>query len=171
MGLTKPVLQLAGYSNSGKTKLMERLIVEASKNGWRTGTLKHHGHGGVPDMSDGGKDSGKHRQAGAAVTGVEGGGMFLLSAEKQQWTLEELLSFYEAMDMDLILVEGYKHADLPKIAIIKEPDDLSLLQSLTNVQAVASWKPLTHDLDVPIFLMEDDALMDWFRNYIKGVMR
>ncbi|MFC0187515.1 molybdopterin-guanine dinucleotide biosynthesis protein B [Fictibacillus aquaticus] len=171
MELKKPVLQIAGYSNSGKTTLVCRLIEEASKKGWAAGTLKHHGHGGTPLIIDDQKDSGRHREAGAAVTGVEGGGTFTFTAQKREWSLSEMLSFYEKMEIDLILVEGFKTADLPKIVMVKEKDHLSLLEELTNIQAVISYFPFKSSGKYPVFLIEEEErYIPWFTEYISGVI-
>jgi molybdopterin-guanine dinucleotide biosynthesis protein B len=171
MELKKPVLQITGYSNSGKTTILCRLIEEASKNGWVTGTLKHHGHGGTPLLTDDLKDSGRHRQAGAAVTGVEGCGTFTFTAQKREWSLSEMLSFYERMDIDLILVEGYKTADLPKIVIVKEENQLSLLEELSDIQAVISYFPFKNSGKYPVFLIEEEErYLAWFTEYVTGVI-
>ncbi|MGA9289672.1 MAG: molybdopterin-guanine dinucleotide biosynthesis protein B, partial [Anaerobacillus sp.] len=103
-----PILQVIGYQNSGKTLFLERFIKIASSQGFQIGVIKHHGHG-EPDLYDDKKDSGRHRNAGAVVTGVSGGGMVSIQAKQaDEWELERLLSLYDTFDLDLILVEGYK---------------------------------------------------------------
>lgn len=71
LGQHRKILQIVGYQNSGKTTLMEQLIKRATTEGLRVGTIKHHGHGGVP-MIEASKDSSRHELAGASVTAVEG---------------------------------------------------------------------------------------------------
>lgn len=81
MGQYQKILQVVGYQNSGKTTLMEQLIREATATELRVATIKHHGHGGIPDVESS-KDSTRHERAGAAVAAVEGGGVLRLSAKR-----------------------------------------------------------------------------------------
>ncbi|MFK4997842.1 molybdopterin-guanine dinucleotide biosynthesis protein B [Bacillus sp. N9] len=81
------IFQVVGYQNSGKTTLMEKMIEYGSRIGIAIGTIKHHGHGGVPLRRHGEKDSDKHRAAGAIVTAVEGEG--IVHIEASQNTLQK----------------------------------------------------------------------------------
>ena len=64
-----PVISIVGgKSNSGKTTLLEKLIREAKRRGWRVATLKHDGHGF--EMDQPGKDTWRHAQAGADVVAI-----------------------------------------------------------------------------------------------------
>ena len=130
-----PILQVIGYQDSGKTLFLEQFIQVASSTDYRIGVIKHHGHG-EPDLYDDKKDSGRHRNAGAVVTGVSGGGVVSIQAKQaKDWELERLLSLYETFDLDLILVEGYKEKSYPKVVMLRSEDDLDLLK-MSNIQAV-----------------------------------
>lgn len=172
LGVNKPVLQVAGYQNSGKTTLMTKLIKEAARQGWNTAALKHHGHGGTPKLSEDQKDSGKHRQAGALAAGVEGGGVLQITAAKANWQLEEILALYSRLPVDLLLIEGYKQAGYPKIVLVKEESELELLRQLTNIQAVISWQPLSLKPEgYPAFLLsEEEKYVSWFVRYIYDIL-
>ena len=61
--MTPPVVCFVGRSNSGKTTLIERLILELTESGYRVATIKHAGHGF--DLDTEGKDSWRHKRAGA----------------------------------------------------------------------------------------------------------
>lgn len=86
LGQYRKILQIVGYQNSGKTTLMEQLIKQATMEGLRVGTIKHHGHGGVPTIETS-KDSSRHEQAGAVVTAVEGAGTLRMSIHQNSWQL------------------------------------------------------------------------------------
>ncbi|MGD7008219.1 molybdopterin-guanine dinucleotide biosynthesis protein B [Metabacillus sp. 84] len=141
MGKHCAILQVVGYQNSGKTRLMENLIARASGLGLNVGSLKHHGHGGAPDLH--GKDSSRHFEAGAAVSAAEGAGVLQLSARLEGSALEELIQFYSHFNLDVLFIEGYKHARYPKAVLIEKEEDLSLLDQLTGIICVIT------DLTVP----------------------
>lgn len=146
----KKVFQVVGYQNSGKTTLMEKLIRAATERGMRAATIKHHGHGGVPDS----KDSTRHQQAGAIVAGVEGDGILQLNMQQQNWTLDEIIHLYDFFPIDFIFVEGYKKEPHPKAVLIRNKEDLPLLE-LNNIQCVISWISLP-DHSFPTFHVKQD---------------
>ena len=61
-----PIVSIVGYSGSGKTTLVEKMIPELKRRGWRVATIKHNRHGFEIDHE--GKDSWRHRRAGAGMT-------------------------------------------------------------------------------------------------------
>lgn len=130
----KHIFQVVGYQNSGKTTLVEKLIAHAAAKDLRIASIKHHGHGGTPDT----KDSTRHQQAGAIISGVEGGGALHLHIQREEWKLDDILQLYQLFSVDLILIEGYKLETHPKVVLIRTEDDLSLLE-LENIQCVISW--------------------------------
>ena len=139
VGLNTPIIQIVGYQNSGRTTLVEKLVTLVAEEGLRVGTIKHHGHGGKPDLDDIGKDSDIHRQAGAVATSVEGGGVLRLHCEKSNWQLSEIIELYKLLNIDVILVEGYKMNEYPKVVLLRKKEDQVLLDKLTNIIAVISW--------------------------------
>ena len=95
MALVKPVIyQVVGYQNSGKTTFLLKLIQVLKGYDLKVATIKHHGHGGYPDVSQQ-KDSSKHLDAGAAVALVEGEGRIVLQAEDSNWNLDEQIKLME----------------------------------------------------------------------------
>ncbi|MCM3761627.1 molybdopterin-guanine dinucleotide biosynthesis protein B [Alkalihalobacillus oceani] len=151
-----PVLQVVGFQNSGKTTLAEKLIKTGGELGLKVAAIKHHGHNTPQKPEAGLKDSERHRQAGAAITAVEGGGSLQIHIQQQSWSLAEILALYEQFSPDLIVVEGYKKAPYPKLVLLRGEEDLELLQELTNVRAVITWKQLrlgTHPF--PVFSLEE----------------
>ncbi|MFC4320683.1 molybdopterin-guanine dinucleotide biosynthesis protein B [Litchfieldia salsa] len=170
VGVTTPILQVVGYQNSGKTTLVEKLVTYFTNEGLKIGTMKHHGHGGKPLANDHGKDTDRHRKAGAIATGIEGDGTLQLQVMKQSWSLEDLLSFYHLLPLDLIVVEGYKNEAYPKLVMIRKKDDLELLTKITNIVAIISWLDL-EELKIyeqPIFsIHQDQQLLEWLRCYVR----
>lgn len=158
LGQHRKILQIVGYQNSGKTTLMERLIKQATMEELRVGTIKHHGHGGVP-MIETSKDSSRHEQAGAVVTAVEGAGTLRMSIHQNSWQLAEILAIYDSLPMDIMLIEGYKNEQYPKVVLLRTPEDQILLQQVTNILCVIYWPsyPLDSFLTIPAFSIHDET--------------
>lgn len=105
---------IVGWKNSGKTGLMERLVAEFSARGLRVSTIKHAHH--AFDVDQPGKDSYRHRTAGAQEVLVSGGKRFALMHELRgadEPTLDDLLA--RLAPVDLVLVEGFKRDKHPKV--------------------------------------------------------
>ena len=95
MALVKPVIfQVVGYQNSGKTTITAKLIETLGESGFKTVTIKHHGHGGRPDTAKQ-KDTEKHLDAGALASIIEGDGRLILQADNYESTLEEQIAMLE----------------------------------------------------------------------------
>lgn len=162
-------IQVVGFKNSGKTTLVCNLIELATQDGWKVASLKHHGHGGTPNIVEN-TDSERHKQAGSIMAGVEGEGLLHLSISQSEWTLKKILAFYKQVDIDLLIIEGYKNADFPKIVLISKKDDLYLLNDLTNIAAIISSLdlPLKHG-KIPVFSQNELSLfIIWFLEFIRN---
>ncbi|RAK17013.1 molybdopterin-guanine dinucleotide biosynthesis protein B [Anoxybacillus vitaminiphilus] len=167
------ILQVVGYKNSGKTTLVEKLIKEAAHQGYRVGAVKHHGHGGYPDLSEQWNDSNRHRQAGAVVSSVEGNGLLQLQAIQDKWSLQQILHIYSFFPVDVVFVEGFKKEKYPKIVMLRSDDDIELLTSLENIIAVIAWTTLSKSfaIDYPIFSIEDEKqYIQWIMNDVRDAM-
>ncbi len=170
LGQHRKILQIVGYQNSGKTTLTEQLIAQATIEGFVVGAIKHHGHGGVP-MIESSKDSARHEKAGASVTAVEGQGTLRMSINRSHWQLADILAIYELMDMDLILIEGYKSEHYPKVVLLRRPEDQSLLQKVSNIICILYWPtyPLDKPLEYPAFSIYEKAeYMDFLMKEMRG---
>lgn len=111
-----PILSIVGKSGSGKTSLMERLIREFAARGLHVGSIKHHLHDF--EMDSPGKDSYRHKQAGAERAVISSPHKIgLVMDVDHDYTLDELSSFFSGMD--IVLAEGYKGGDGPKIEIFR----------------------------------------------------
>ncbi len=108
------VFGFAGWSGSGKTTLVEKLIPEFTARGLRVSVIKHAHHGF--DLDKPGKDSWRHREAGATQVLMLSNDRWVLMHELRgapEPTLDEQLRLLEPCD--LVLIEGYKAAAVPKI--------------------------------------------------------
>ncbi|WP_232713393.1 molybdopterin-guanine dinucleotide biosynthesis protein B [Bacillus xiapuensis] len=170
--MAKPcfILQVVGFQNSGKTTLMEKLIARTSQHGLIPASIKHHGHGGVPDQTLELKDSARHQRAGAMIAGVEGEGVWQFTMKQAHFSLKECLRLYQTFSVDVILIEGYKQADYPKAVLLRNEEDLCLLDSLTNIQCVICWKALDDpNLEkYPVFLLKEE---EQYMNFLMEIVR
>lgn len=110
------VVGFCGPSGVGKTTLIERLIVELKARGQRVSVVKHAHK--TFDIDHPGKDTWRHRQAGAFEVLIASGHRLAKMREYEvegQPTVHQLLA--ELVDCDWVLVEGFKHADIPKVEV------------------------------------------------------
>lgn len=110
-----PIISIVGKSDCGKTTLIEKLIPELKSRGYRIGTIKHTSHGF--DIDRKGKDSWRHRHAGADAVMATSAEALSLVKRLAVNSLDDLLPYFS--DMDLVITEGYKHADKPKIEVFR----------------------------------------------------
>jgi len=142
---------VAARSGTGKTTFLEKLIRELVGRGYKVGTIKSDAHGFEMDVP--GKDTWRFAQAGAKATAIIGPNKFALIQQTEQ---KENLYTVAAMiqDVDIILVEGYKMTDNPRIEVIRRevgteivsPPEC-LIAIVTDVEDMAAC--------VPIFSIED----------------
>ena len=111
-----PVIAVTGEQNSGKTTAVEGLVEELSRRGHRVGTVKHCHHGF--DLDRPGKDSWRHRQAGAARTVLTSPDGFALVGEPLPEDDLHRTVAWLFPDVDLVLAEGYHWLPLPRIEIV-----------------------------------------------------
>lgn len=161
-----PVLQVIGWQNSGKTTVMRSLIEAGARNQLLIGSIKHHGHGGTPDLPSSSKDSDLHFKSGAEISAVEGDGAIHIVSRAGISDLANLLDFYKKMPLHVILIEGYKKEMFPKLVLIRHKEELPLLNQVSNVAAVLSDIPIV--TDVPVFSFnEQEDLIKWFLAWVK----
>jgi|SRR5690625_452970 len=152
------IIQVVGYKHSGKTTFIKKLISSVLKDlPLNVATLKHHGHGGEPQIVKG-TDSYEHLQAGAFMSGVQGENRLQLKITgTKNANLEKIIAIYKHFPINLLIIEGYKRAPYPKIVLINDRDDEHLLQ-LENIIAVGGWsKPTLLDGKYPTFSINDFA--------------
>jgi len=151
-----PVFGVVGWKNSGKTTLMSHLIHEFAQRGYVVSVIKH-AHLKF-DIDHPGRDSFKMREAGARQIVLSSPRRFALMRElgdTPEMTLESLLTF--AGPCDVILVEGYKREDYPKIEIRREgaTSREPLSTEFPGVVAIASDRPQDEREPLPTFPIDD----------------
>jgi molybdopterin-guanine dinucleotide biosynthesis protein B len=162
-GKAPPIISIVGNSGSGKTTFLEKLIPEIVRRGLKVGTIKHHGHGF--DMDKPGKDSWRHKQAGASTTMISSPSKIGLVMDVDvDHNPYDLIHFFKGMD--IILAEGYKRGSTPKIEVFRPKIGTQpVCQDDERLLAVISESSV--DIDVPRFSFHDihqvvDFLIDHF---------
>ncbi len=147
-----PIISIVGKSDSGKTTLIEKLVPELTRRGYRVATIKHDVHGFEVDQE--GKDSWRHKQAGAHTVIISSPNKVALIRDvEKDLTLEEIREKL-IQDVDLILSEGYKKDVQPKIEIFRKEKHKELLCTKEdNLIAIVSNR--TFNIGVPCFDLED----------------
>ncbi|MEO1108590.1 MAG: molybdopterin-guanine dinucleotide biosynthesis protein B [Pseudomonadota bacterium] len=144
---------VTGWKNAGKTGLMERLVAEITGRGFSVSTVKHAHHSF--DVDQPGRDSHRHRMAGASEVLLASGQRVALMQELRgasEPALDDLLA--RLSPVDLVLIEGYKREPHPKVEAFRaEPDNALIARDDRTIRAVASDTPL--NLDRPVFDLND----------------
>jgi molybdopterin-guanine dinucleotide biosynthesis adapter protein len=144
---------LAGWSGSGKTTLLAALIPELVARGLTVSTIKHAHH--EFDIDQPGKDSWRHRQAGASEVMVASSRRWALMRELRdapEPTLDELVS--RMSPVDLLLVEGFKAHPHPKLEVYRPSVGKPLLYpDDPHIVALASDAPLA--VPLPLLSLDD----------------
>lgn len=110
-----PIVSVIGKSKSGKTTLIEKLVQELKSRGYRVATIKHIPRG--VNFDEPGKDSWRHIQAGSEATAVSAPDkIVMIRPVGQDVTLDEIAHLL-GEDYDIILTEGFKQGNAPKIEV------------------------------------------------------
>ncbi len=162
----KVVLGLLGWSGSGKTHLLTRLLPIFIARGLVVSTIKHAHHGF--DLDQPGKDSHQHRTAGAREVLIASGKRWALMHELDgpEPELSELLTHLSPCD--LVLVEGFKASPHPKIEVFRQGQDRPpFWPGRPDVVAVATDAALP-DCDRPqLDLNNAETIVDWSLSFLR----
>lgn len=158
---TIPVMGFAAYSGTGKTTLVEKILVSLKRQGYRVAVLKHDAHSFEIDRE--GKDSWRFAQAGADM-------VILSSSEKTAVIEQRQRSFSQNLtmvhDVDLILVEGYKQEDIPRIGICRKATGKGLPHPVDAYVALVTDDPSLCPGNLPVFSLEDvEGIVDFIKKY------
>ncbi len=149
-----------GHSGAGKTSLICRLIPVLLARGYRVGTAKHVGPEVEPDTP--GKDTFLHREAGAVRVLLYSDLRGALFWEHEGTPVEEYLTRYLA-DLDLVLLEGFKHGNFPKIEVYRSGEPLA---GRIPVVAVVTDRPARIPDGIPIIPPDPELVADFIETEI-----
>ncbi|MDQ6969697.1 MAG: molybdopterin-guanine dinucleotide biosynthesis protein B [Mariprofundus sp.] len=169
--LSTPILSLVGYSNSGKTTLMEKMVAGFVAQGLRIATIKHSHH--QPEMDTPGKDSWRHKQAGASTSLLVGPNKMLMVSDVDETLNPQRLTERLFSGYDLVLVEGYASVPGPKIEVLRSKRSNTLCCDESELIAVATD---IADLNVSVPLLDlNDAqslinfILQWLEDRKIGI--
>ena len=145
-----PIISIVGKSDSGKTTLIEKLVPELTRRGYRVATVKHDVHGFEVDRE--GKDSWRHKQAGAHTVVISSPNKVALIRDvEKDFTLDEIREKL-IQDVDLILSEGYKKDVQPKIEIFRKEKHKELLCT-KKIISLLSFRTRNSMSVFPVFIL------------------
>jgi molybdopterin-guanine dinucleotide biosynthesis protein B len=159
--MTLKIIGVAGFKNAGKTTLVERLVRHLTAQGFRVSTVKHAHHSF--DIDHEGRDSFRHRAAGASEVAVVSASRWAIiheSRDEAEPPLADILAKLAACD--LVIIEGYKRDTHDKIEVRNLAlDHPKLAGEDPTVVAIAATGPID-DAPVPVFDRDDvTALSDF----------
>jgi molybdopterin-guanine dinucleotide biosynthesis protein B len=169
--MAPPVVSIVSKKNAGKTTLLEKLIPVLKQRGYRIGTIKHDTHGF--DIDHEGKDTWRHKQAGAATVVIScPWKLSLVKDVREEIALDEIVARYFA-DVDIVLTEGYKKADTLQIEVFRSKAHASPIASGEGGGTlIAMVSDVAIDLGVPRFDINDvTALADFIETTFLKVER
>ena len=160
------VFGIAGYSGSGKTTLLEKLIPQFTARGLKVSVIKHAHHGF--DIDRPGKDSYRHREAGATEVLLSCNDRWALMHERRdegEISLDELLS--RLAPCDLVLIEGFKQEPVPKLEVYRpENGKPPLFPERSDIVALATDDGI--ETSLPKLPLNDvGAMADFVMNYLQ----
>ena len=139
------IVGIVGWKNSGKTFFASKIINKLKIKNYRVASIKHAHH--EFDIDHKGTDSYFHREAGSSQVLVSSSKRWVkiteLNNSKEQ-TLNDLLN--QLSETDIVIVEGFKNDNHPKIEIIKKGNDDHLFNKISNIKAVISEEKINTDL-------------------------
>ena len=167
MRFKKPVLGFAAYSGTGKTTLLIKLLPLLKEKGLRVAMIKHAHHDF--DIDTPGKDSYELRKAGADQVLIASNyrrALITETPEANEPVLEDLIEGLNLDDVDLVLVEGYRHLSFPKIELHRPStgkpliylDDNAIIAVASDAAIVANELPVL-DLNKPHEIV--DFILNW----------
>ena len=166
MSDNKIVFGFSGFSGSGKTTLIEKIVTIVKDKGFSVAVIKHDAHDFEIDKE--GKDTWRFEKAGADHVYISSS-IKSARVSNSSRTMEEMLE--ECRDTDIVLIEGYKYADIPRIGITCEGMDFELPGDTDVYRAIVTDRTdyFSEKVKVPVFDRDDaDGLARWILGYESG---
>lgn len=147
------IISIVGKSHSGKTTLLESLIAEMKRRGHKVAIVKHSHHADDLDMAS--KDTWRFTRAGSELSVINSLDHLAIYRRTENYFDPQEISNFILWDFDIILTEGFKSSNYPKIEVQRSEQGEELLTDPQQLLAVVTDKPL--DADVPQFSRDDIA--------------
>lgn len=148
-----PYLSFVGRSKTGKTTVIERLIPILRKKGLKIAVIKHHHRDFDIDIP--GKDTYRYKQAGASTSIlVSPGKVAFVEDTEGELALEEVISRY-VRDVDLLLIEGFKRARIPKMEVFRKKEDGNIPVCAGDSNLIAIITDESVETSLPVFSRND----------------
>lgn len=144
------IISIVGKSKTGKTTLIEKLIAALKQRGYKIGTVKNTFH--KVELDKPGTDTWRHIKAGSEATVLNSAdSIMMIKVKGQENNLSEIIKLFDN-GYDIIIIEGLKESDLPKIEVHRKEKG-PLLTNLTNVIGIATDEKL--NISIPQFNLND----------------
>ncbi|WP_409159810.1 molybdopterin-guanine dinucleotide biosynthesis protein MobB [Pectobacterium sp. B2J-2] len=164
-----PLLAIAAYSGTGKTTLLKNVIPLLINHGVRVGLIKHTHH--HMDIDTPGKDSYELRKAGATQTVVASSQRWALmteTPEQEQINIYDLVGKMDASTLDLVLVEGFKHEKIAKLALFRQSLGREL-SDLIDEYVIAIAADMKIDTILPVLdINQPKQVADFIHQWLKS---
>jgi len=163
----KPIVGLAAYSGVGKTTLLKKLIPLLIDSGIRLALVKHAHHDF--DIDKPGKDSYELRKAGAyqlLITSAKRRALMIDNTVEQDPVLDDELAYLQQDDVDLILVEGFRHEAFPKLELFRSAAGKDpLYVEDKNIIAIATDGELPLQTELPVLdINQPESIVEFIRS-------
>ena len=159
----RTIISIVGKSGSGKTTLLEGLITELKARGHKVAIVKHSHHTSDIDTAD--KDTWRFTKAGSELSALNSLDHLAIYRRMDEYFDPQEISDFILWDYDLILTEGFKSSDFPKIEVHCHEQGEGLITDPERLLAVVTDEPL--DIDVPQFSRND---LSKITNLIEGIL-
>lgn len=162
------ILAVSGRKNSGKTTLITRILPVLSEYGLKVATIKHDGHDFDADIP--GTDTYRHMEAGAYGTAIFSSEKYMVIKKQSSVLPEHLMEQFP--EADLLILEGFKHADYPKIEVLRKANSTECVCTgghLLGIAADCRPEEITGEhTNVPILNLNDpQEIAEFIKNRIE----
>ncbi len=147
----RTIISIVGKSGSGKTTLLEGLITELKARGYKVAIVKHSHHASDIDTAD--KDTWRFTKAGSELSALNSLDHLAIYRRMDEYFDPQDISNFVLWDYDLILTEGFKSSDFPKIEVHLREQGEGLITDPENLLAVVTDEPI--EIDIPQFSRND----------------
>ena len=149
----RSIISIVGKSSAGKTTLLEKLIVELKQRGYKVAIVKHSHH--KDDLDTAAKDTWRFTKAGSALSAINSLDHLAIYRHIDSFFDPQEISNFILWDYDIMLTEGFKGSNYPKIEVHRSEQGKELLTDPKHLLAVVTDEPL--DINVPQFSRDNVA--------------